>query len=305
MSEQCHSVPSRARLSKEEFVQEYVLKRQPVLIKGALNQWNALNWTPQYLKDRSASRLLSYRTESGAATARFGDLVDLIFSGSLETPAPYLRNIDLRAWLPELAADINPLPVYAADNWRSHPLMLNAWPPDVRKELYELFVSRADTAFPYLHIDYWGMSAFLAQILGEKEVILFPAEDAPYLYPTAKNPLKSSVDDLDNPDYEKFPRLQEARQYRVTLCPGDLLFNPGWWHTTRTIRTSVTLIWAYWNRHEWRDLINEVHRGIGWKGLPLVAHLRFVAACNRIAPYRRFSGRESATADSAASSRTG
>jgi hypothetical protein len=45
----------------------------------------------------------------------------------------------------------------------------------------------------------------------------------------------------------------------------------------------MTLIWAYWNRHEWRNLVAEV-RGLGGaKGrLAVVPYLQFVGMCNRV-----------------------
>jgi histone arginine demethylase JMJD6 len=274
------TVPVRSDLPVEEFLREHVRKLQPVVIRGALGRWKALQWTPEYLKQTAGSQVLHYRTEEGVRSGRWDDLIDLIFDS--DRPAPYLRNIDLKAQLPALAHDIDPLPEYSASNWRSHFLMPARWPAEVKKDLYELFVSRTATAFPYLHMDYWGMSAFFAQLVGEKEVILFPREDAPYLYPTA-DPLVSSIKDFDNPDDARFPKFRQARQYRVTLRPGDLLYNPRWWHTTRTLKTSMTLIWAYWNKHEWDDLLHYVRTRVGRRWRPaLVPYLRLVGLCNTL-----------------------
>src|SRR5262249_2048187 len=151
-----------------------------------------------------------YRTEGQLATGRFGDLVDRIFHGPGDTAAPYLRNINLAEQLPELVEDITPEPVYSIDNWRSHALMRSQWPAAVKKGAFELFASRASAAFPYLHIDYWGMSAFFAQICGEKEVILFPRDDAPNLYPTVRDHLVSEITDFDDLDTRRYPRLKAA-----------------------------------------------------------------------------------------------
>jgi len=276
-----YTVPVKSQLSNDEFLREHVLKMQPVLIKNALNDWKAISWSKDYLKARAGQHLITYRTEGKDATDRFGDLLDLVFDPSKQ--APYLRNIDVGRQLPTLLADISPEPIYSRSNWRSHPLMPSAWPREVRKNLYELFISRANASFPYLHIDYWGMSGFLAQLYGEKEVILFPIEDARYLYTKPDSPRVSTITDFDNPDYDKFPVFRQAHQYRVRLRAGDLLYNPSWWHTTKTISTSMTLIWAYWNRHEWRNLVAEVRGSGGAKGrLAVVPYLQFVGMCNRV-----------------------
>ena len=281
MRQPYHPVPVRSDLSTEEFLREYVYERQPVVIKGALERWKALQWTPDYLKQAAGARILPYRTEQGMQSGRWDELIELIFES--DRPAPYLRNIDLKAQLPMLAKDVEPLPDYSARNWRSHFLMTRNWPAEIRKDLYELFVSQTATAFPYLHVDYWGMSAFFAQLVGEKEIVLFPREDAPYLYPTEKDPLVSSITNFDDPDYGRFPALRQARQHRVTLGPGDLLYNPRWWHTTRTLKPSMTLIWAYWNKHEWDGLLDYVRTRVGRRWRPaLVPYFTLVGLCNRL-----------------------
>lgn len=181
-----HDVPVKTRLSHEEFLREYVLKMQPVLIKGALSDWAATSWSKDYLKNKAGDRVISYRTEGKAASDRFDNLLDLVFDPS--RPAPYLRNINVGSQLPELLEDISPQPIYTSANWRSHPLMARTWPPEVPKNLHELFISRSSMSFPYLHLDYWSMSGFLAQLHGEKEVILFPVEDRAYLYQSGQPP---------------------------------------------------------------------------------------------------------------------
>ena len=275
-----HAVAVKTRLSNDEFLHEHVLKQQPVVIRDALTSWRATGWTRDYLKSRAGAHLITYRTQDKDASGPFGDLLDRVFES--DKPAPYLRNIDVRTQLPMLVGDITPEPVYTTTNWRSHRLMPSRWPHEVRKHLSELFVSQARASFPFLHLDYWGMSAFFAQLHGEKEVILFPREDAPYLYPKPENALVSTIADFDHPDYAAYPKLQQARQYRVTLRAGDLLFNPSWWHTTNSLSTSMTLIWAYWNRHEWRNLVAHARASVGLRGrMTLVPYLSFVGLCNQ------------------------
>src|SRR5690242_12802109 len=137
MSGRFTAVPVKANLSKDEFLHEHVLARQPVLIQGALNHWNALRWTPQYLKAKVGARVVRYRTEGEAQSGAFGELIDRIFHGATGAPAPYLRNINVADQLPELLDDIRPELVYSRNNWRSHFLMPSQWPPAVKKDAYE------------------------------------------------------------------------------------------------------------------------------------------------------------------------
>ena len=153
-----NAIPVSRAISPEAFLKENVLERKPILIKGALKEWKALQWTPEYLKQVAGSEVLSYRTEEGVKHGNFGELIDRIFH--TDKPAPYLRNLDLARQLPILARDIGPELPYCSRNWRDHVLMPRGWPGEVRKDLSETFISRKNASFPYLHIDYWGMSAF-------------------------------------------------------------------------------------------------------------------------------------------------
>ena len=38
---------------------------------------------------------------------------------------------------------------------------------------------------------------------------------------------KSEIDDIDNPDYDRFPLFRNVTAYRAVLEPGDVLFIPG------------------------------------------------------------------------------
>src|SRR5262245_23039095 len=92
------AVDVKTRLSNDEFLHEHVLKQQPVATRDALTQWRAIGWTRDYLKSRAGSHRITYRTQNKDASGPFGDLLDLVFDS--DKPAPYLRNIDVRAQLP-------------------------------------------------------------------------------------------------------------------------------------------------------------------------------------------------------------
>jgi lysine-specific demethylase 8 len=85
----------------------------------------------------------------------------------------------------------------------------------------------------WLHYDNNGCHNLNAQIRGRKDCLLFePAVVEPfYLFePSGKNPAHNcSAVDVDAPDAKKFPRFVEARAWRASLEPGDLLFIPAWW----------------------------------------------------------------------------
>ena len=252
-----------ARVSKpstKEFIDEFVHSRKPVIISNGLDLWKARNWDLQTLKEKVGNKEFSFRTEKGVKNAFFSNMIEQIENSSSKIQAPYLRNMDLLKMFPELRDDVFPNLPYMKDNWRDHWMWPKNWPEHVGKNLVELFISAKGVAFPRLHIDYWGMDGFIVQLHGSKEFVLYSSEDTPYLYPCENNPLVSTMPDFNNPDLSQFPKLSNATQYRFQLNAGEILYNPGWWHTTTTLETSITIIMAYWNKGNFPIFIEEIKR---------------------------------------------
>jgi hypothetical protein len=90
-----------------------------------------------------------------------------------------------------------------------------------------------------------GVHAFLAQVVGEKRVILFAPPMAPFLYPHSLrsfNAVHSRVKDVDAPDLERFPLFSLAVAHVGVLGPGEILYIPPfWWHNIRTLTWSFSL----------------------------------------------------------------
>ena len=87
------------------------------------------------------------------------------------------------------------------------------------------------------------MDNILMHLVGRKRVVLYPPSDALNLYLIGD---KSEVVDMDNPDYEKYPKFRNATKYECILEPGDVLFIPAmWFHniTTLDFSISVNVFW--------------------------------------------------------------
>ena len=96
-----------------------------------------------------------------------------------------------------------------------------------------------------------------------KTIEALAPDQAAYLYPQPEAPNKSSVDDLENPDLQRYPLFDQARALRFKLRPGETLFVPaGWWHTARILCTSITVSVNAANRANWRAFCKDyvVHR---------------------------------------------
>ncbi len=66
-------------------------------------------------------------------------------------------------------------------------------------------------------------------LYGKKRAVLFPYEESENLY---QHPFNTrSYVDVDNPDFDKFPRLRNVKGYQDIIHPGETLFIPsGYWH---------------------------------------------------------------------------
>jgi hypothetical protein len=99
-----------------------------------------------------------------------------------------------------------------------------------------LYVSRAGALTP-LHQDNNAVIAYLAQIQGSKEAILYAPGDKRHFY----NPAVGYLDPL-HPDEEHFPTWREAQPWKGFLAPGDLLiWGPDWAHHVVTRSDSITV----------------------------------------------------------------
>jgi len=49
------------------------------------------------------------------------EFIGMVMNSSDENPAPYLRNVHLEKFLPELMEDVSPLPEYFSPNWLQGP----------------------------------------------------------------------------------------------------------------------------------------------------------------------------------------
>jgi hypothetical protein len=241
----------RSGLSYEEFRDGYLLARRPVIITDATAHWKASTWTPQWFKERYPDKIV--RTDQGEM--RMDDFIDAILKVSDE-PGPFLREQPLKDVFPDLVDHVEPSPPYVLPNW----LGANYLMPPINKRLNREshievnFCGRR--IFPYLHIDDLGVHAFITQHYGEKEFIIYPPDQEPYLYRQGKARF-SPITDVDAPDLEQYPLFAKAKAIRVVLGPGESVFMPcGWWHTTKVHGTSLSTVISLSNASNWAELVD-------------------------------------------------
>lgn len=257
--ESATSLDVRSDLPYAEFVRQYQSPRLPVILSDAIADWDALKkWTPDYLKQTIGDRNVPFR---GLAEDQctFHELTDRILNSTPTCPSTYMQNVDVERDLPELYADIRPRIRYAVPDWKSSRLMPKDWLYTNNIEAF--FYGGGGTRLAGLHYDYYGVDAFISQVYGDKEFLIFSPEDTQYLYPKEEDPVNSCIDNPMQPDLERFPLFREAHPIRFILRPGQTLYVPnGWWHTTRMPSISMTVITIQWNSANWNRFVSEVYR---------------------------------------------
>lgn len=209
---------------------------RPLIVTGLIDSWPALNtWRPDYLIEHMGTAALQVGDETLSPTALF----ERLQPDERET-TPYLHNYYLEEHLPQLLADVAPMPPCIADNYLWH----EAFPkhPLSRKGRIGLFIGGRGSAFPVLHRDNFHTNAFIFQILGTKRVWLYAPDQAPYLYVNAEVPTHSSIEAPHLLDEKRYPKFAETTPHTAILAPGEVLFVPDdWWHVTYMEELSISV----------------------------------------------------------------
>ena len=162
--------------------------------------------------------------------------------------------------LPELRQHLKD-PAQFQPNWVNHRALDRLGGP-------ELFVGQAGTRFGCLHQDHASVHVGFVQLQGEKEFVLYPPEDGPYLYrwTTRHFPYQTRNSwlhyaDLEN--YEQYPLLRYTHPRRVVLRAGQAMLLPAdWWHTTLNLSDSVSYSIRIVNRSNVGRVISTHLKGV-------------------------------------------
>ena len=258
-------VERRASLGRKEFIQEYVAKSRPVILPDLTRNWAAMGkWTPEFFSAHYGH--LSHIVKGTAYSV--AEQMELIRSSTEEKPAPYSYNLNIDLVFPELKRDVEPLLLGRSDRL-AHPFIPNAVTRGTVK--HEVFFGGKGASFPVLHVDLQHLHTQITQLYGEKEFFLFPPDQTAFMYPRLEYPLYSEVDNVFNPDMDRFPLFAKAKGHRVVLREGETIFFPtGWWHMTRIPGPSISYGRAILERSNWHAYLSDTYDG--WrKKSPLMA----------------------------------
>lgn len=228
-------------ISQEDFRNKYLIPRQPVVIKNMAKNWPAYKkWTMDYIKEVVGDVVVPLYDSAKADPAapintpttemKFGDYIDLI----------QREPTDLR--------------IFFFDPIKFAPRLLDEY--DAPKELMGGFLDKYPSMFfggkgsvTFLHYDIDLAHIFHTHFNGRKHVMLFENKWKERLYklPYATYALEDF--DIENPDFEKFPALDNIEGIDCYLEHGDTLFMPtGWWHWMKYLDGSFSISLRAWDR---------------------------------------------------------
>jgi lysine-specific demethylase 8 len=230
----------------ERFQAEYVRPRRPVLLRGVSERWPARAWTLDHLAHRFASASVPVLpTRNGrvvvdprrglvrhdiafgdyAAALRSGDTVECLTARADELPEEFERAL--------------PPPAYSQDApWR----VMKCWllPAGTVSDLHFDLADNLHTV-----------------IFGAKRFTLVHPRQSAGVYP---NRLVDSIPngcqiDIEDPDFDRFPKLADVHPLVADLEPGDTLYIPRrWWHHGRTVELALSVN-HWWARGPWSAVV--------------------------------------------------
>jgi histone arginine demethylase JMJD6 len=239
-------------ISRKEFMNSFYNPGIPVVFKTASNAWKARDlFTPDYFRNHYGER----STKVNDRDYSLREILKWIENSSAEHPAPYPCKFDIPSQLPELISLITPLGMnYAEPNWFES----KAFPSKIYGSAIELFFGGPGGKFPVAHIDLFHTNAWITQLYGKKNFIVFPRDQDEFLYPNAENPLVSDVN-IFKPDYEKHPAFRNATPLTITVEQGETIFIPwGIWHSSESLTPSISVIFDQINKRNFSKWTHDV-----------------------------------------------
>lgn len=241
-------------ISHKEFVEKYQNTGIPVILENATEAWKSNKmFTPEYLRENFGDR-------TGAHPSRrytIAEMLDLTANSTPENPAPYPVKFMVKSTLPEMVPHMQPLDLnFIRPNWLKSRLLKNK----LGNADMDLHIGGAGNSYE-IHKDTYDVHAWLIQLYGEKEVICFPWDQEPLMYPRSGGLLESrSPINFTKPDYEKYPKFKKATPIKGILKAGEVMYIPGGlWHTTVAYGQNISTIINQVNESNYKQWKRDVY----------------------------------------------
>ncbi len=230
-------VERRVAMTPEEFRNQHLQMRRPVVITHALS-WPALEkWSFEWFRDVygdfDVELSVNPTHTQKVVNMKLGVYVQRILSNAGMTGGLYLDQFPLSK-LPALKEDYS-IPQFC----------------DPAREIKpHLWIGPGTTVLSFHkdnHSALVPVDNIFVQIRGYKKILLADPDNDPFMYP------RSAADGAEwhsqvNPeqvDLARFPAYSEARVLEATVGPGDVIYIPqNYWHYVRALEPSISM--SFW-----------------------------------------------------------
>jgi histone arginine demethylase JMJD6 len=248
------SVEKKDTISYEEFVENHLKPKIPVVFKNASSAWkNNKIFSPAFFRENFGD----YKTFSEGKEYCISEILDITAKSTAENPAPYPIIFEIPEQIPELLPYIDPIHMnFAKPNWFRSGIL----PYGKFGNHFQLFIGGKGNQYT-LHKDFYHTNAWITQLYGQKKFVMFPSNQDEFLYNGPK-PYADFLSPINivNPDHEKYPKYKQATPIEVLLEPGETIFVPnGVWHTTVAPGQNISLIYDQLNEHNVKNWLNDIY----------------------------------------------
>lgn len=209
-------------ISTKDFYTNYYKKQKPVVIEQLTHDWPAYQkWHLSYIKEVAGDNVVPLyddrpvsdkdKFNEAHAEMKMSDYIDLLES----EPTSYrIFLYNLMKEVPSLQNDFK---------WPDFGMKL------IKQMPMLFFGGENSKVFMHFDIDYSNIFHF--HFHGKKQCVIFPPDQTKYLYKVPHSLISREDIDFDNPDYEKFPALKQAKGFVTNLEHGEMMYMPeGYWH---------------------------------------------------------------------------
>lgn len=226
-----HPIERRTGLAREEFIENYLKPKRPVVFTDLAKDWFATQkWSFEWLKENHGNLEVPLIDKNFhdpkkyfqiAKTMKFGDYLDLIKANEPVDLRIFL--FDIFKKIPELKQDFD------------YPTIMDGFLKNYRF----VFFGGKDSVTS-LHYDMDCSNVFLTQFQTRKKIILFSPEESVKLYQHPYTVM--SHFDPEKPDFEKYPAAKKLVGYETVFEHGETVFIPSlWWHHIRYVDGGFSL----------------------------------------------------------------
>jgi len=233
MSIQLQEIERVKTITKTDFYNKYFKTQTPVVIEHLIDDWPAYSkWNLSYIKNIAGNKVVPLYDDrpvshkdgfnEAHATMKMSDYIDLLES----KPTNY------RIFLYNLMKEV---PVLHGDfKWPKIGLRLV-------KQLPMLFFG-GENAKVFMHYDIDYSNILHIHFHGKKRCMLFAPNQTEHLYKVPYALIAREDIDFDNPNYDEFPKLKNAKGLVCDLKHGETLYMPeGYWHYMKYITPGFSM----------------------------------------------------------------